>query len=137
MAAARRRLLEAFREWFVSGGGDEASLKATGRLSPGSPTRLGVAGGGSRLGSSAGYGGEGAAAGREERDGGEEGADEEEDGEDLDYGERFERMEAVRVTAGNPDSLPFFNAQKAMRTTLIKGGKAKQHMVLKAKRSRK
>lgn len=52
----------------------------------------------------------------------------------LDYGEQFERMEAQRVMADNPDSLPYFNAHKSMQHTLVKGGKAKQHVLLKTKR---
>lgn len=56
---------------------------------------------------------------------------------EMDYGEQFERMEADRVLADDPDSLPFFKAQKAMRSTLVKGGKAKQAMLVRQKRLKK
>ena len=38
-------------------------------------------------------------------------------GDVLDYGEEFERMEAMRVMEDDPDSLAFFRAQKSMRST--------------------
>lgn len=37
-----------------------------------------------------------------------------EDGEVLDYGEQFERMEMERIVAEDPESLSFYNATKSV-----------------------
>jgi len=40
------------------------------------------------------------------------------DGDVLDDGEAFDRLEMERVASQDPDSLAYFNAQKRMRSTL-------------------
>eukprot|EP01029_Cantina_marsupialis_P013377 TRINITY_DN295_c3_g2_i1.p1 TRINITY_DN295_c3_g2~~TRINITY_DN295_c3_g2_i1.p1 ORF type:complete len:737 (-),score=250.98 TRINITY_DN295_c3_g2_i1:2-2212(-) len=43
-------------------------------------------------------------------------------GDKLDDAEQFEKLMVERVTASDPDSLAFFNAQKRMKHTMNKGG---------------
>eukprot|EP00941_MAST-03F_sp_MAST-3F-sp1_P002785 g2785.t1 len=49
------------------------------------------------------------------------------DEELLDYGEKFERLQMQKVMDDDPDSLAFFNANKAMRTTQRQNRTAYKH----------
>ena len=49
-------------------------------------------------------------------------ADLEEDGDVLDDGEAFDKLEMEKIAASDPDSLAYFNANKKMRSTLRSTG---------------
>ena len=53
--------------------------------------------------------------------------------DEMDYGEWFDQMETKRVVDDDPDSLPFFKAQKQMKSTLRQTVNQRSHK-LKAKR---